>query len=100
MTTALSPSSGSRMFYLRLIPVVAPIVIMLAALPFANSLGPSSDIAVAVGRGAGLSACALFIFFLLFAAMRPDGWAPKQAVETAETITLWLATSVVVSGVF
>lgn len=84
----------------RLILTVAPIVLMFAAVPFAGREGPQANIARAVGDGVALSALGLPVLFLLFAVMRPDGWSPRQAVETAQTITLWLAASAVISCVF
>lgn len=101
MMTAQSPFFGRRSApSRRVFPVVAPIVIMLAALPLADTSGPSSELAIAIGRGVASAGGALLAIFVLFAVARPAGWSPKRAIQTAETITLWLAASAVVSCVF
>ena len=84
----------------RVFPVAAPIAIILAAMPFADAAGPSSQLAIALGKGAALAAVALVVLFLLLAIARPVGWSPRRATQTAETVTLWLAACAVVSCVF
>jgi hypothetical protein len=76
----------------------APLAALLIALPFAAGTKPG-PLADALGLAAAIASLSLFALFGLFAAARPEGWSPMDAVETAQAITLWLAALVVVARV-
>jgi len=76
----------------------APIAASLIAFPFVGSRpGPLAD---TLGMAAALGSLSLLVLFALFAAVRPEGWSPLRAIETAEMVTLWLVALVVVARVF
>jgi len=96
MTTARSLFSSEEEF-VALKAKVAPVAALLIALPFAGT--KPDPLADALGLAAAIASLSLFALFGLFAAARPEGWSPMDAVETAETVTLWLAALVVVARV-
>lgn len=100
MTIEQSPYFGRSSGATQLLIELAPVVIMLVVLLFADPIEPSHDLAIAVLNGARISAVSLIILFLLFVTMRPKGWSPRRAVDTAQTITLWLTAIMAVSCVY
>jgi hypothetical protein len=77
-----------------------PIAGILFALPWVSPNGPQSFLALNMALGFALASISVLMLYLLFAILGPDGWKPKAAAATAETITLWLVAGIVIAGVF
>ncbi len=80
-----------------LLKVVAPIVIILVALPFVQTAGTQYWFTQALVMGFGLSALSIVALYAVFALSRPRGWRSRAAVVMAEMITLWLAAGITVA---
>jgi hypothetical protein len=100
--TVRSQFFGRRISERRILPIVAPLVIILAALPFTVPSGPTHQIAIAVGRVSVTAACLIpiVLFGYEIVAMKRAGWSRKYAADTAKTVIVWLAACLVVSYVF
>ena len=81
-----------------LAPVLTPICVMLFAFPWVSTSGARGPFSQALTMGFAFGALAMLVLYLAFAVIQPEGWRPKQAADTAEKFTLWLAAGIVLAA--
>lgn len=70
---------------------VLPILLIVFLSTFASAQGPTTMLGNALCAGCSAAAGGVIGLFTLFCLLKPEGWSVRNAIESAETITLWLA---------